>query len=528
MTPNPAGSSGAAERSADQLGRRCLLALLAFAALWAGIQWHVGRPEAVVGDWMGWRQADTQSIAVNFFHNGHRLLTPQINWGGAGEGVVEAELQLLPWLESGLFHVTGAAEWPGQALALLCMTAGGLLVFACLRLYFGGVAALLGALVVYTSLGTIHLATSIQPDPLSFVLYCAHLYCFLRYLVGANRSWLIPACLLATLSVLVKPTALQLGVFQFATILLVQPRLLRDPFVWLNWVVILACLALYMSSSHALYLAHGNTFGVGLAGDSKFPTLEKLLDPGLIYATARISMTWGITYVGALALVVLALGRKVSGIEVALATATAMMLLVSLRYSSSVWFGSHYHVLTVVLGAWAVAHCAELIGEVLVRRVEEGVLAALGPNLLIVGALCLALAVTIVQTRRRADHPDTDLGRDYVALGNALGEVVAPGEKVVVRAPASRYVADEWGGGENNYQDPRIFYQARTTGWSLAKDDTNFDEMNRFAGLGARYYVHPTYVKKSDGLDDWLGRHASLVEQLDGGEIYELHGFEKP
>jgi hypothetical protein len=29
-----------------------------------------------------WRQADTMTIAINFFKNGYNILYPQINWGG--------------------------------------------------------------------------------------------------------------------------------------------------------------------------------------------------------------------------------------------------------------------------------------------------------------------------------------------------------------------------------------------------------------------------------------------------------------
>src|SRR4051794_592913 len=45
-----------------------------------------------------WRQSDTATIARNFATNGMHLFFPQINWGGAGPGYVEAEFQLMPWL----------------------------------------------------------------------------------------------------------------------------------------------------------------------------------------------------------------------------------------------------------------------------------------------------------------------------------------------------------------------------------------------------------------------------------------------
>ncbi|MFC4942049.1 hypothetical protein [Pseudonocardia sp. GCM10023141] len=59
--------------------------------------------------WLGdiWRPADTATIAHNFYVGGMDLLLPQINWGGAGPGYVDAELQLLPWISAALYHVVG-------------------------------------------------------------------------------------------------------------------------------------------------------------------------------------------------------------------------------------------------------------------------------------------------------------------------------------------------------------------------------------------------------------------------------------
>ena len=65
-----------------------------------------------------WRQADTASIAHNFVAHGMRILMPQINWGGAGPGYVEAEFQLFPFVTAVLHQVFGEHVWLGQALSL--------------------------------------------------------------------------------------------------------------------------------------------------------------------------------------------------------------------------------------------------------------------------------------------------------------------------------------------------------------------------------------------------------------------------
>ena len=50
--------------------------------LWALLQLSFALPDNIVNDWLGWRQADTQTIASNFMQPGSNIFYPQINWGG--------------------------------------------------------------------------------------------------------------------------------------------------------------------------------------------------------------------------------------------------------------------------------------------------------------------------------------------------------------------------------------------------------------------------------------------------------------
>ena len=307
--------------------------LIALIVAWASLQWTMGRQDDIAGDWMGWRQSDTQSIALNFLSNGHDLLKPQINWGGAGPGYVESELQLFPWLESWVLRLTGDREWPGQLMALVFMALSGFVLFLTVSLFYSGFSSALACLVYFNSIGTLHLATSIQPDSLSFLMYVTQLYCFLRFIVGEHNKWLWAACVFSILAILVKPPALQLGLFQFLAVLLIKPRLLKLPKLWFFWLLILAVFAGFVFHAHSLYVQYGNTFGIGFGGDSKYPTINTLIDPTILYRTARISMGWGISNVGMLALCLLIVGRRLRGIEFALMVANAAMLLIALRYS---------------------------------------------------------------------------------------------------------------------------------------------------------------------------------------------------
>ena len=101
--------------------RSLLIAFCCVLAIWLTSQWLYARPPSLVADWIGWRQADTQAIALNFRDSGNNLLYPQIDWRGTGSGYVETELQLYTYLVSLLMPAEGRPEWPGQALSLLAM-----------------------------------------------------------------------------------------------------------------------------------------------------------------------------------------------------------------------------------------------------------------------------------------------------------------------------------------------------------------------------------------------------------------------
>ena len=104
--------------------------LVAFVLLgWASYAWTTLRPEEIASDWHGWRQSDTQTIALNFTKPGVSILRPQISWGGDGPGYVETEFQLYTKAVSLLMGVFGKVEWVGQLVSLLAIAASGAVVF---------------------------------------------------------------------------------------------------------------------------------------------------------------------------------------------------------------------------------------------------------------------------------------------------------------------------------------------------------------------------------------------------------------
>ena len=78
--------------------------------------YHINFP---VTGWHSWRQADTASVAKNFYENGYNILYPQIDWGGTTPGYVESEFQLYPFLVSLFYGMFGVSDFYGRFLSVI-------------------------------------------------------------------------------------------------------------------------------------------------------------------------------------------------------------------------------------------------------------------------------------------------------------------------------------------------------------------------------------------------------------------------
>jgi 4-amino-4-deoxy-L-arabinose transferase-like glycosyltransferase len=178
-----AGESGSVRRIAAVL-------VLAVTVVWCAAAWSTLRPAAIVGDWNGWRQTDTQTIALNFTKGDSHILRPQISWGGDGPGYVETEFQSYTAAVSMLLRIFGDAEWPGQLLSLLAIAAACGVVFTHAARQYSPYAALVAALTFLAARPSVHLATVVMPDALALLGYVVAWMFFWRYAVeGRTRTW---------------------------------------------------------------------------------------------------------------------------------------------------------------------------------------------------------------------------------------------------------------------------------------------------------------------------------------------------
>jgi hypothetical protein len=474
-------------------------------AVYALVLWGWFRP----GFLHAWRESDTQTIARHLAEPGASILYPRIDWGGAGPGYVEAEFQLYTWLVSRFMIVFGDVEWPGQLVSLLSVTGAAWVAFSGLRRWYGMLPAVAGLFAMLSTRCVIQAATSVQPESLCLFLFTAAWFAFLEYTHSRSRLWLALYAVTGFLAMLVKPTAAQLGIACFAYLLL-QPRqeLLKKKDVWMAWAFMVGVLAVHMIQARSVYVEYGNTFGVLSGGDSKFPRLEHLLVPRLYLKAAFNSIRWGVGAVGALAVVSAIARRSYSVAVVALLAGVGAWTLIALRYTTFPG-GNHYHVLGAVLAAQATAHVLSTLPEVRWRS-----FAVTFAALVIAVQMANSFGARLVSR----EHPWDALP---VALSAALTKHSRPGDLIVSRSFGVRY--DHYWKTVSNFEDPRIFYLSRTRGWPIGFENSNPIELENARAQGARFYVELIERPPMPALDEWLSRHATLLETTTyGGRVFAL------
>lgn len=488
--------------------RQGWLLLLGVIAAWVLAQAVLLPPTAVAGHW---RQAETQSMALNLAHRGFEPLMPRINWGGDGPGYVEAELPLYQCFVAPLLLLSGDAEWPGVAVSLACIALTAMAFFAMAERRFGPTAALVGAVYVLTSRLGVHLSTAVMPDAMVALFYVVALERFLVWIEGRRLAPLLTSAVALGLAGCIKPTALGLGIAEFGIVVWTARDALRRPAIWGAWALTLVITGVWLWHGTRIHAEYGNSFGVVSGGDSKFPALGDLLAKTHLFNLGRVSLEWGIGRVPLLLGLVLLVRRRWQATEWALAAANVVVLFVSLRYAVLDYAGGHYHVFAMLFAAWLVAMAFAMAQQDLAAR--PGLLRVVG-----VGAALLLAAQYVDGVTKRRQEDRAQAESHVVALGRTLAQHTTPGMLVVVQSDDDAW-DPEWQ-RRDNYQDPRLFYASGTRGWVLPHDGADPERLAEHTRKGAELYV--VSGATPDTLGAWLGEHARVLHHDEHGTIYAL------
>jgi 4-amino-4-deoxy-L-arabinose transferase-like glycosyltransferase len=444
-----------------------------------------------------WRQADTATITRQFYHNGYNLFYPQIYWGGSGPGYVETEFQLYPFITALLYGVLGEQVWLGRLVSLAFAMVGLWLFYLLARRAAGEKAALWG--LAFLVLSPLHLrySATFMPEAAVFCFYLAALLLFQCWLDDqkARTLWLAGAA--TALAVLIKPTAIQIGLI-FLLLLLVRERLrfLARPHIWVFTLICLLPAVLWYWHARNLYLSYGNTFGILSGGDNKFGSLSYWLSPNFYFNVGILELEWVFAWGGALLFLwgAVVYWRKRTTWLPLFGTLTAVLYyMIVARYAQVNW-GIQYHIYFLPFAALVVG-----IGLAEIRwshRVQAGLAGA-------------AILVMVFSS-----------GRLYLSLFEQHGAALAAcGEQTAVLTPSDALllvsttsVAND-NGSPNNYQEPQIFFFSDRHGWSLPAEQHTPQDLQRYWEQGARYFViyDAALLAANPALNDYLNAELTQI-----------------
>jgi hypothetical protein len=452
-----------------------------------------------------WRTDDTASIAHFFRVNGFKILYPQIFWGGNGPGYVEAEFQLYPFIVSRLYSLLGEQVWLGRLVSFL-FSAVTLVVFYLLAKRVLSQREAVWSLILF-ALSPILLRYSAEfmPEATMMCFYVGGLYFFVRWLDHRRFFLLLLTSLSASLAILVKPSAIHIGLL-FALLAISRfgfLSLLKDWRIWFAIVLCLSPVVLYYLHAHNLFVEYGNSFGVSVGGDSKLGNLSYWSSPEFYSGLMQIELKWVFGPLGAFVFLiglVQSIRRRFYLLPLSVITLVIYYLIIA-RYSGYSR-GIQYHIFMAPYAALGFGIGLETLLTLKYRKIGK-VLAWISIFAIVLWSARLYAGMLTGAIEDRAS---------FTTCAAWVQKIVPAESLIIVNSPFAS-VDDQ--GIPNNYQEPMVFFYSQRHGWSLPTDWMNPEKFEELRQMGAKYYVildrDQQLLAANPGLLDYLDANSSQV-----------------
>ena len=156
-----------------------------------------------------WRQSLTAMIARNFFEHRANLLYPEIDYAGAGSGIIGSEFPFFNYLIYLVSLVFDYSHWYGRLINLVVSSIGIYFFYKLISKLANSRIAFNASIVLLSSIW-FAFSRKIMPDTFSISLVIIGLYYGYKYLMSGGWSRLLLFFILTTLGVLCKIPALSL------------------------------------------------------------------------------------------------------------------------------------------------------------------------------------------------------------------------------------------------------------------------------------------------------------------------------
>ena len=465
-----------------------------------------------------WRQTDTASIAHHFLINGFKILYPQIYWGGGGPGYVETEFQLYPFLVALLYAVFGEHTSLGRLVSCLFTFITIIIFYLFARLILKPREVLWALILFVLSPLLLRYSAAFMPEATVMCFYLGGLYFFTRWLREQRPAWLFLASISTALAILVKPTAIHIGLL---FLLLAVKQLGRGVFkngrIWLAALFCLLPVVLYYWHARNVYLEYGNTFGILSGGDSKFGNLFYWTSPDFYIGVVGREAKWVFTPLAALVFLigfVQALKRRQYLLIYGVIT-IGLYFFILARFSGY-QRGIQYHIYMIPYAAIGFG-----IGVESLLKLNSRFLG----RLMALAAILSVMAWTGVLYSKMVNPPEP---KSLISCANQIQKLI-PSNAYMIVSSYDYSVDIDAPSISNNYQEPMLFFYSQRYGWSLPADWLKPDTLEKLRKEGAGYYVvldrdkdllysHPEVL-------DYLKTEAKILDSgiEEGCDIYRFN-----
>ncbi len=151
-----------------------------------------------------WRQADTAAMARHFAENNTPLWLPQIDWSGAGTGLVECEFPIYQYLLGKIYQIFGVQEWLGRGLSTIFSVLTIWLIIRISKKLLDNQSAWWGGLFFAMMPLNVYYGRTVQGESLMLMLAALSIDSILTWNKERNRSFLLISWISFTTASLIK------------------------------------------------------------------------------------------------------------------------------------------------------------------------------------------------------------------------------------------------------------------------------------------------------------------------------------
>jgi 4-amino-4-deoxy-L-arabinose transferase-like glycosyltransferase len=485
----------------------------------------LGDPASAV---FGWRSSDNAAIARNFFLNGFYFFFPQVDWGGDGPGFVEMEFPIVQYLTAALYGSFGFNEQ--LAVVVPMLSALGVVVgtYALGRHLFGSSVGFLGGLAAAASISLARFGQSFYVDPVMVLGAVVGMYAFLRWCEAQRIAWFLLSAFAISLAILIKPTALVLGLpLLYAAWLRFGRRLLERPSVWVFVALTLLPAAAWYAHAFLIGQRYGNSFGILSGGYIKLAQWNLLFDPAFYARLGWWSMMYHLTPVAFVAAAIGCLRRPSN--QMAFVCHLWILAVVAgvLLVPEGNFVALHYQLLVIppaaVLAGYGLSTIISAMQDIARQR------SRLAPGAVtVLVAITLALGAGLSMWRYRSQPDNEAFGREKALQARSAASVMLRDGLMIYSARNNGSSTLVPRGA--HCTPPDMFYFTRHRGWFVAIEWLTVEEIEALRGRGAQYFVASDYwhhdlkalaTMRSDVLAYLTQRYRKLLDR-DGVLVFDL------